>query len=111
MREGPPGVKAMDPLLQAPGGQDAELSRGRPVKMGLDDAFAELGWGGDAWPSEQEVRKRHREHLLKYHPDKAPAGKEQEYTEKASRANHAKEIILRVQGLSDSESAAADKSR
>lgn len=39
--------------------------------------------------------------MLKYHPDKAPEGKVEEYTERASRLNRAKEIILRAQGLSD----------
>ena len=52
-------------------------------------------------PSEQEVRKRHRQYMLKFHPDKAPAGKIDEYTETAARLNRAKEIILRAQGLSD----------
>lgn len=101
----------MDPLLQAPAGRAAAedaskvlKSKGSTTKMGLDDAFSELGWGQDAWPSEQEVRKRHREYMLLYHPDKAPAGKEEDYHERATRANRAKEIILRAQGLSpDSE--------
>jgi hypothetical protein len=44
--------------------------------------------------------------MLKYHPDKAPEGKVEEYTERASRLNRAKEIILRAQGLSDDGDAA-----
>ena len=103
----------MDPLLQAPA---CEKDAGKVLKskcstkMGLDDAFSELGWGQDAWPSEHDVRKRHRELMLLYHPDKAPAGKEEEYHERASRANRAKEIILRAQGLSP-ESEITDSSR
>jgi hypothetical protein len=46
--------------------------------------------------------------MLKFHPDKAPLGKEEEYTEKAARANRAKEIILRAQGLSDDGDSPAD---
>jgi hypothetical protein len=41
----------MDPFLENRGwdGQDRAKGRGSPTKMGLDDAFAELGWGEDAW--------------------------------------------------------------
>ena len=46
-------------------------------------------------PCEQEVRKRHREKMREFHPDKAPADKVGEYTERAARLNRAKEIILR----------------
>ena len=56
---------------------------------------------GSDRPCEQEVRKRHREYMIKVHPDKAPANEVDEYTEKAARLNSAKEIILRAQGLSD----------
>ena len=47
------------------------------------------------------MRARYKEYMLQYHPDKAPAGREEEFTERAARANRAKEIILRAQGLSE----------
>ena len=48
--------------------------------------------------------------MLQYHPDKAPAGREEEFTERAARANRAKEIILRAQGLSEDLDASRDGS-
>jgi hypothetical protein len=47
--------------------------------------------------------------MIKFHPDKAPADKVEEYTEKAARLNRAKEIILRAQGLSDDSTSPLDR--
>ena len=78
----------------------------KPVSsgFGLSSSVSFLFWSYSLCicrPSEQEVRKRHKEYMIRFHPDKAPAGKQEEYTEKAARLNRAKEIVLRAQGLSD----------
>ena len=41
----------MDPLLSEGREEGAARvgSKGGPARMGLDDAFSELGWGDDAW--------------------------------------------------------------
>ena len=41
-------VKTMDDVLGGDGGGEATAKR-VSTKMGLDDAFSELGWGDDAW--------------------------------------------------------------
>jgi len=89
----------MDPFLS--GDVQDKKSKGESMshKMTLDEAFAALGWGLDCWPSEQDVKRRHRELMLQFHPDKAPSDKLEEYTHRSMRLNRAKEIILRAQGL------------
>ena len=88
-------------------------------KMSLDDALSELGYGGDDWPSIEDVTKRFRtpsygvgvqtdftwcsrykELQLKYHPDKCTSSSIEESTYKASRLNRAREIITRAHNLS-----------
>lgn len=84
----------MDPLLDGPASSTRSPKAGR---MTLDQAFAALGWGVDDWPTEQEVRKRHRELLLKYHPDKAAEGLEEKHTE--VRFNRHDLAMLQKKGL------------
>eukprot|EP00293_Proteomonas_sulcata_P001859 CAMPEP_0184326050 /NCGR_PEP_ID=MMETSP1049-20130417/142356_1 /TAXON_ID=77928 /ORGANISM="Proteomonas sulcata, Strain CCMP704" /LENGTH=632 /DNA_ID=CAMNT_0026648219 /DNA_START=28 /DNA_END=1926 /DNA_ORIENTATION=+ len=71
--------------------------------MSLDDAFEALGWGHHDWPEELAVKKRHRELLLKYHPDKAPKDLQEAYTNAASTLNKAKEVVMRAYRLHEQE--------
>eukprot|EP00960_Hanusia_phi_P046599 757927-Hanusia_phi.AAC.4 len=89
----------MDPFLSGDGQDKKSKGESMSHKMTLDEAFAALGWGLDCWPSEQDVKRRHRELMLQFHPDKAPSDKLEEYTHRSMRLNRAKEIILRAQGL------------
>jgi len=98
----------MDPFLSGEAQDRKAKVESMSHKMTLDEAFAALGWGLDCWPSEQDVKRRHRELMLQFHPDKAPEGKLEEYTHRSMRLNRAKEIILRAQGLGNEEEGELD---
>lgn len=71
--------------------------------MGNEDAMREAALhrgvlGIEGTTSEDDIRRRYRELIKRYHPDRAPRGRESEFLRRAQALNAAREWMLSHRG-------------